>query len=445
MRAKSPQSREQPALAHHRRHLRLFRSPGRRSRRPLPEGPLQGLGPVREVLPQGAMFSIICVLWAVGGLGAGVLHYRGNTIRWSHSRTGHFSSGWPSCPPICWSSAPRRRPLRFRRPAQAAGHEGDVQRGRRCVGVAVAAVRLPRAPGHPQSGQLLVGWAAAAAAMVAYQIVSALTFRVVDAPGGPGGTEAKPDHPSGRSMPCSCAASMCLAFAFLDAAWFDRWTTLPLLVVAALIIVAYRGYNRLSLRFSALEHLYDFSRTMGTASLEPSSMSVDVLKKVCTVMRTRRAELILAEPSGIPRRITFDDRGASGIESITLDEASFVTEAVASGQASLHTAIAQGEAVSTDPIVGEYRRGPRGAPDEPAHHDRRHRGHRSRRGAGQLRRRRPPPVRDAGRPRQHQPRAGPARRGAAVRSRQQVAPGHPRHADGSAQPDVVPRPAPPPP
>ena len=105
------------------------------------------------------------------------------------------------------------------------------------------------------------------------------------------------------------AASMCLAFAFLDAAWFDPWTTLPLLLVAALIIVAYRGYARLSLRFSSLQHLYDFSRTMGTASLEPSSMSVDVLKEVCTVMRARRAELILAEPSGIPRRISFDDRG----------------------------------------------------------------------------------------------------------------------------------------
>ena len=133
------------------------------------------------------------------------------------------------------------------------------------------------------------------------------------------------------------AASMCLAFAFFDAAWFDPWATLPLLLVAALIIVAYRGYTRLSLRFSALEHLYDFSRTMGTASLEPSSMSVDVLTKVCTVMRARRAELILAEPSGIPRRITFDDHGASGIESIILDEASIVTQAIASGEASLHS------------------------------------------------------------------------------------------------------------
>jgi len=191
------------------------------------------------------------------------------------------------------------------------------------------------------------------AAMIAYQIVSAVALRVVTLLAG----QAVPKrdriiHMAFHAM--LIVASMCLALAFLDAAWFDPWTTLPLLLVAALIIVAYRGYNRLSLRFSALEHLYDFSRTMGTASLEPSSMSVDVLKKVCTVMRARRAELVLAEPTGIPRRITFDDRGASGIESITLHEASIVTQAIASGEASLHTSAGQDQPVSMDPIVGEY-------------------------------------------------------------------------------------------
>jgi hypothetical protein len=43
------------------------------------KGPLQGLGPVREVLPQGAMFSIIFVLWAAVNLAPVSLHYRGNT------------------------------------------------------------------------------------------------------------------------------------------------------------------------------------------------------------------------------------------------------------------------------------------------------------------------------------------------------------------------------
>ena len=43
------------------------------------KGPLQGLGPVREVLPQGAMFAIICVLWAVANWPPVSLHFRGNT------------------------------------------------------------------------------------------------------------------------------------------------------------------------------------------------------------------------------------------------------------------------------------------------------------------------------------------------------------------------------
>ena len=43
------------------------------------KGPLQGLGPVREVLPQGAMFGIICVLWAAVNLAPVSLHFRGNT------------------------------------------------------------------------------------------------------------------------------------------------------------------------------------------------------------------------------------------------------------------------------------------------------------------------------------------------------------------------------
>ena len=316
-------------------------------------GPLQGLGPVREVLPQGAMFSIIFVLWAAVNLAPVSLHYRGNTTLVALEE-GPLLIGLAFMTPnlLVLSTAAaalfvfavvRRQPaMKVTFNVAGAG-----------LRVAVAAVVFRELLGSNSPVSSLVGWVAAVAAMVAFQIVSAATLRVVTLLAGLAAPKRKRiTHLAFNGL--LIAASMCLALAFLDAAWFDGWATLPLLLVAALIVVAYRGYNRLSLRFSALEHLYDFSRTMGTASLEPSSMSVDVLKKVCTVMRTRRAELILAEPSGIPRRIIFDGRGASGIESITLHEGSFVTEAVASGQASLHTAIAQGESVSTDPIVGEY-------------------------------------------------------------------------------------------
>ena len=149
------------------------------------------------------------------------------------------------------------------------------------------------------------------------------------------------------------AASLCLAFAFFDAAWHNPWTTLPLVVVAGLIIVAFQGYAKLRIRFLSLQHLYDFSKTMSTANLEPSSMSVDVLKEVCTVLRARKAELILAEPSGIPRRISFTDRGASGIEPITLTETSIVSQAIATGEAALYNTPAH-EPAAVDPIAGDY-------------------------------------------------------------------------------------------
>ena len=150
------------------------------------------------------------------------------------------------------------------------------------------------------------------------------------------------------------AASLCLSFVVLDAAWFDPWATVPLLLVAVLIIVAYRGYARLSLRFASLQRLYDFSRTLGTASLDPSSMSLDVLSQVCTVIRTRRAELILAEPTGIPRRVSLDDRGVPRVEPIRLVRASIVTQAIVSGEAALHSVSERGKS-NHDPIVGEYR------------------------------------------------------------------------------------------
>ena len=150
------------------------------------------------------------------------------------------------------------------------------------------------------------------------------------------------------------AASICLSFVVLDAAWFSLWATLPLVLVGVLIVLAYRGYFRLLLRFRSLQRLYDFSRTLSTASLEPSSMSLDVLEQVRTVMRARRAELILAEPSGIPRRISLGDGLATGIEPITLDESSFVTKAIATGDASLHNSTAKDGSLSNDPIAGEY-------------------------------------------------------------------------------------------
>jgi diguanylate cyclase (GGDEF)-like protein len=316
------------------------------------KGPLQGLGPLREIIPAGAMFGVIFVLWAVADWAPVALHYRGNTVLFA-LEDGPLLIGLVFLSPnTLVLSAACAAAFVFTVLRRQAAMKVVFNVASSALAVAVAAVVFRELLGT-HSPVSLVGWASAAAGLIASQIVWPVTLKIVTMLAGQ--TVKKRAgilHYAIQAM--LAAASMCLAFAFLDAAWFDPWTTLPLLLVAALIIVAYRGYARLSLRFSSLQHLYDFSRTMGTASLEPSSMSVDVLKEVCTVMRARRAELILAEPSGIPRRISFDDRGASGIEPITLDDASIVTQTITTGEASLHNSAAQDRTVTDDPIAGQF-------------------------------------------------------------------------------------------
>ena len=315
-------------------------------------GPLRGLGPVRELLPEAAMFGVVCVLFAFADAMPVSLHYRGNS-------TGCVLEDGPLLiglvflsPGLLVLSVSAAVFLVFGVVRRQAPVKVAFNVAVAALATAIAAVVFRELLGG-HSPVSLVGWAVALAAMISYQIVTALSMDIVTRLAGQTARKRSPlVHLAFQAM--LTAASMCLALVFLDASWYDPWATLPLLLVAALIIVAYRGYTSLSLRFSALEHLYDFSRAMGTASLEPSSMSVDVLKKVCTVMRARRAELILAEPSGIPRRITFDDRGASRIESIILNETSIVAQAISTGEASLHSSTTQDGSVSVDPIIGEY-------------------------------------------------------------------------------------------
>ena len=317
------------------------------------KGPLRGLGPLRDVIPQGEMFIVVCVLWAITDWVPVSLHYRGNTFLWVLEDVPRVIGLVFLSPNLLVLSTVCGVVFIFlviRRQAMLKLTFNVVSTA---LATALAAVVFRELLGT-HSPVSLVGWAAMAAALISAQIVAQLALRVVTLLAGQ--TAKKQSGILVLAINAMLiAVSICLALAFLDAAWLDPWTTLPLALVVALVIVTYRAYTRLSLRFSSLQHLYDFSRTMGTASLEPSSMSVDVLKEVCTVMRARRAELILAEPSGIPRRISFDDHGASGIEPITLDEASIVTRAINTGEASLHHSAAPDHTVTVDPIAGEFR------------------------------------------------------------------------------------------
>jgi diguanylate cyclase (GGDEF)-like protein len=314
-------------------------------------GPLQGAEPLRILLPQPAMFGVLCVLY-IAALWAPVsLHHRGNTIE------------------IALDEVPLILGLVFLSPsllvlactcANAVFYAGRRRGLIKVVfnvamtglSTAVAAVVYRKLLGTHDPVSIL-GWAVAVAALAALVLTINLTIAIMAKLYGQT-SQRRTESPIMLTTMLT-AASMCLAVIVLDAAWVNVWATVPVLLVAGLIIAAYRGYARLTLRFASLQRLYDFSRALGTASLEPSSMSLDVLGQVCTVMRARRAQLVLAEPSGIPRRISLDQRGPSEVEPISLDKSSFVTKVIETGVACLqNSATIQHHKTSSDPVAGEY-------------------------------------------------------------------------------------------
>ena len=296
-------------------------------------GPLRGTGPVRLLVPQWQMFAIFIALW-VAALWAPVeLHYRGNTTAIELDAV-PLSVGLVFLSPtllelgcvagavFVFTAVYRQRPTKL---------FFNVASHAICAAVAAVTFRAILGGHSPVS---LRGWAALTVALFAREIIVTINLGTVTRLAGQTAERRTGSRFVTQAM--FFASSTCLAIVVLDALWFSLRAMVPLVLVAAMIIVAYRGYTRLTLRFASLQRLYDFSRALGTTNLDPSSMSVEVLRQVCTVMRARRAQLVLAEPSGIPRRISLDDHGPSGVEPIGLDGASFVTRCIDSGLASLH-------------------------------------------------------------------------------------------------------------
>jgi diguanylate cyclase (GGDEF)-like protein len=314
-------------------------------------GPLYGLGPVRELIPQPAMFAVVLVLWVAASWAPVWLHYRGHSYL------------------IMLGEVPVLLGLAFLSPdllvlCVACGELADVLSPRKpppmklafnlassacCTAVIVIVYRELLGTQSPVS---LRGWMAAAAALCTQAVFSTLMVRIVMWLYGQ--TPERGSRVQSTIQAMLLLASICLSLVLLDTAWFSLWAMVPLVLVAALIILAYRGYVRLSLRFASVQRLYDFSRALSTASLEPSSVRADVLRQVCSVMRARHAELVIAEPSKIPRRISLDDRGPSGFEPVRLDESSIVAQAISSGVASLHRPGHSGD-IACDPVIGTYR------------------------------------------------------------------------------------------
>ena len=130
-------------------------------------------------------------------------------------------------------------------------------------------------------------------------------------------------------------ASIALALVVLDAAWWDTWAILPLAIVGALIVFAYRGYLRLTNRFGALQQLYDFSRSVSGPYLETAGTAWAVLEQVQSVMRSNRAELIIVDEWPSVRHIALNGEVRSTVQRTIVDSSSVISKAINNQQASL--------------------------------------------------------------------------------------------------------------
>ena len=316
-------------------------------------GPLDGAGPVRLLISQPEMFAVFCVLWAAAGSAPISIHHRGNTNLIVLDAVPMYIGLVFLSPPLLVLGCVVAETfvlavVRRQSPVKVAFNVASIGF---CAALASIVFRELLAGHSPAS---IWGWAVAAVALIVYNLTQTLNMRLAQTVNG-----QTPERRTGYQLTTEAmiiAASICLAIVVFDALWFSVWATIPLSLVAALIIATYRGYARLTYRFASLQRLYDFSRALGAANLEPSSMNVVVLRQVCTVMRARRALLVLADETGLQVKITLDDNDSTGIRLLSLDPSSFISATISTGKASRRvTTSVDNRGVAYDPIAGEYR------------------------------------------------------------------------------------------
>lgn len=236
---------------------------------------------------------------------------------------------------------------------------------------------LRRQPPHKLAYNISCGAAATATAATVYRLILG-AHGVLDAFGCVAGASALAvavlfahvsirvvwylyDQPRNRSNRSEVAESLLvgmtsigLAFVVLDAAWEGTWALIPLVVVAVLVVIAYRGYLRLTDKFGALTELYDFSESVSTAKLESSRTCWAILEQVQTVMRTQRAELVILDRLGVSSRLVIDGENRWSSEGAVPDADSVLASVIASGKAYMHSCrpSKRTDGVLDDPYLG---------------------------------------------------------------------------------------------
>ncbi|MHB1988848.1 MAG: putative bifunctional diguanylate cyclase/phosphodiesterase [Acidimicrobiales bacterium] len=309
-------------------------------------------GPVRHFANPPVVFAVLVIFFAAAVLAPISFHYRGDSFLFVLSEVPLLLGLVFASPAVlvlarlagqavALGIARRQSPLKllFNLTAGACGAAAAA-----VVYHAVLAHRLAVSP---------VGSAAGAAALAAAAVTAHLSVHLVVRLNGNRVPRRRGFEYTTESL--VLIASVGLAFVVLDAAWWDRWAVVPLVVVGALIVFAYRGYSRLTQRFSALQRLYDFSDSLGNAHLEPRATSSAVLQQVQTVMRARRAQLVLVEESGATRRLSLSGGELTTVEALVLHKESIVTQVIDSGLPNRLSSVAGGPPVTGDPIVGDFR------------------------------------------------------------------------------------------
>jgi len=317
-------------------------------------GPAHGMGPVRSHVPQPAIAILLVVLSAAAVLAPVSFHHKGNTTLFSLSEVPLLLGLVFAAPAVLVLSrligealvlgvVRRQSPLKltFNTATAAAS-----------AAVAVTLYR-PLLGSHPAVGG--VGWAAGAAALAAAAFVAQEAVTIVIRLSG-----QRRGHSAGFDLlrfNLLLGASIGLAFVVLDAAWWNTWEILPLVIVGGLIVIAYRAYLKLTQRFGALEQLYHFSRSLGGPYMDPAGTAWAILERVQSVMRARRAELVLVDAWPLARSLAVDGDNRSDVLRITLSEASCVTQAISDGRASLLQRATErtGSIADLDPVLGRYR------------------------------------------------------------------------------------------
>ena len=312
-------------------------------------GPLSGLGPVKHLAGQPMMFGLLLAAFAATVWVPVSFHYRGSSYMFSLADVPLLLGLVFASPFVLVLSYVAALVAVFGLIRRQAPSKLLFNTASAAFASAVAATVFRQLLGT-HSPVSPFGWIAGAGALAACTLTATEGVRLAMSLNG------QKAHRQFATETLLLAASIGLAFVVLDAAWWDPWATLPLVLVAALIVFAYRGYTRLSLRFGALQRLYDFSRSLGDADLEPAGMTLAVLEQVRTVMRARRSELILAETSGIPRRVSLNSAAAPTVEPLVLDKSSIVTQAMSNGAAVLHGHQRGTTGMGgSDPVLGNFR------------------------------------------------------------------------------------------